>query len=63
MCCCGGGIGEVELWHGELHLRLPAGAGTKLSSLPLSDIGAALKGFPIGGSIDITLEKESVQIR
>jgi hypothetical protein len=78
------GVPPVVLMHGELHLRLPGGAGAgaaaiaaaeptaraaadgcsgqKLMDFDADVSGAALKGFPIRGSVDVYLGEDSVCI-
>ena len=57
------GIGDVTLWHGELHVRLAsAAAGQTLFDFDTSQFAAALKGFPVDGKIDVILEHDAVRI-
>lgn len=57
------GVGEITLWHGELHVKLPvAGAGARLFSFDTEKFAAALKGFPIKGKIDVELLPDAVRI-
>ncbi len=57
------GIGDITLWHGELHVRLAsAAAGQTLFDFDTSQFAAALKGFPVDGKIDVILEHDAVRI-
>jgi hypothetical protein len=57
-------VGDVTLFHGELHVSLPgslAGAGQTLFDLD-SSTASALKGFPIDGHIVVQIEHDAVSI-
>lgn len=57
------GIGDITLWHGELHVKLDSAAsGQTLFDFDTSQFAAALKGFPIDGKIDVVLEHDAVKI-
>ena len=59
----GTGIGDVTLWHGELHVKLGAASdGQTLFDFDTSTFAAALKGFPIDGKIDVVLAHDAVKI-
>ncbi len=57
-------IGDITLYHGELHLSLSgtlAGAGQTLFD-PDSATASGLKGFPFEGSIDVQIQHDAVVI-
>ena len=55
--------GPLVLFHGELHVKLPApGMSTDLFTFDTSKFPVNLKGFPIDGTIEVILEHDSVQI-
>jgi hypothetical protein len=59
------GIGDITLYHGELHISLPgklAGLGQTLFDFDTSKFAAVLEGFPIEGKIDVQLAKDAVKI-
>ena len=57
------GIGDITLWHGELHVKLDsAAAGQTLFDFDTGQFAAALKGFPVDGKIDVSLEHDAVRI-
>jgi len=59
----GGGLPELTLMRGQLHLRLDgdkANAGKSLLNLPAN--GLDLGGFPIAGNIDVRLAADGVRI-
>jgi hypothetical protein len=59
----GSGIGDITLWHGELHVKLGSAAdGQTLFDFDTSTFAAALKGFPIDGKIDVVLAHDAVKI-
>ena len=59
----GAGIGDITLWHGELHVKLDsAAAGQTLFDFDTGQFAAALKGFPVDGKIDVILEHDAVKI-
>ncbi len=59
----GTGVGDITLWHGELHVKLGAASdGQTLFDFDTSRFAAALKGFPIDGKIDVVLAHDAVKI-
>ena len=55
--------GPIELFHGELHVRLPSGAeGVRLFNFDTKNFPVDLKGFPVQGDIDVILKEKSVEI-
>ncbi|MEA2482022.1 MAG: hypothetical protein QOJ07_3944, partial [Thermoleophilaceae bacterium] len=54
---------SVTLWHGEVHIKLPAaGAETDLFNFDMSKFAADLDGFPIDAKIDVKLTSTGVRI-
>ena len=59
------GIGDITLYHGELHLNLAgslADAGQTLFDFDASSVTSSLEGFPIDGGIDVQIQHDSVVI-
>ncbi|MBK5233037.1 MAG: hypothetical protein JJE13_08680 [Thermoleophilia bacterium] len=55
--------GPIDLFHGELHVRLPSGAeGVRLFSFDTKNFPVDLEGFPVQGDIDVILKEKSVEI-
>ncbi len=58
-------IGDITLWHGELHYGAPdnsGAAGTTLFDFSTSQFPAVLKGFAIDATIDVQIQHDSVVI-
>jgi hypothetical protein len=54
---------SITLWHGEIHVSLPApGAETDLFNFDMSQYAADLEGFPIDAKIDVKLTATGVRI-
>jgi hypothetical protein len=58
----GGGVGEIVLWHGPLHVALPDAVEGIPFSFPTDGFHADLKGFGIVGRIDVYLTRGGVRI-
>jgi hypothetical protein len=59
------GIGDITLFHGELHVNLAgslADAGQTLFDFDVSKATSSLEGFPFNGSIDVQIQHDSVLI-
>jgi hypothetical protein len=59
------GIGDITLYHGELHMDLGGDldlAGNQLFDLSSSGITSTLEGFPIDGNIDVQIKHDAVEI-
>jgi hypothetical protein len=59
----GGGVPDITLWHGGLHAKLPlAGQEQTLFNFKTSDFLPSVEGFPLEGTVDVILGKDSVRI-
>ena len=57
------GVGDVVLWHGELHRDLSGvRPGASLFEFPAGDFNPDVFGFPIPGNIPVRLERDGVHI-
>jgi hypothetical protein len=59
----GAATGPITLWHGALHVRVPAAStGQTLFDFDTSDFPVDVKGFPLDGRIQVKLRPDAVEI-